>query len=590
MCTRRSSPWSRAIVVSALAWLVPSASLFAAPPPDPGEAPAAAPSPASDAHAAELMARVRRRAAQLPATADGAALASYYAERTTPLWIDAQGLTPKARLAMAEIARADDWGLSAAAFKLPRRDGADLADSEVKLSLAVLTYARFARGGRVDVASFSRSVDQQLNLREPKAVLEAIADTDAPGDYLTGLHPTHRQFGLLRQALLRLRGGAASSSEEAVRLPEGPLLKPGIDHPDVALLRRRLKVATEGAPATLYDQSLVAAVMAFQREHGIAADGIIGPRGRALLNGERAAPLSGGSTERIVLNMERWRWMPEHLGEFHVWNNIPEFVSRVFNKGRLVHAAKIVVGKPDTQTVVFSADMRYLVFHPEWGVPDSIKVKEILPYLRPSGGDFFGLFGGADTSILERHNLKVSYNGHPIDASQVNWSEVDVRRYSFIQPAGAGNVLGVVKFRFPNRHDIYMHDTPQRELFAKATRAYSHGCIRVEHPDRLAELLLAKDKGWSAEQVRGLLAEGYNNEVALEHEIPVHVTYFTAVADDEGRIAYFADIYGLDARLAAALAGRPLPLEAVPEDGLRETRRARAYKSTNDFFSGLFGN
>ena len=591
MRTRRPSLCSRAIVLTTLACLLPSAAAFAAPPPDAGEAPSAAPS-AAIAQDAELMASVRRRAAQLSATADGAALASFYADRAMPLWVDAQGLTPKAILAMAEIARANDWGLAAAAFKLPRRGGADLADSEVKLSLAVLSYARIARGGRVDLANFSRSVDQQLSLPEPKAVLEAIAATDAPGDYLTGLHPRHRQFVLLRQALLRLRAGSeATPSEEAVRLPDGPLLKPGVYHPDVALLRRRLKVDAEGVPATFYDQRLVAAVMAFQSEHGGAPDGLIGPRGRAVLNGERAAPRVFGSTaQRILLNMERWRWMPEDLGEFHVWNNIPEFVSRVLIKGRVVHAAKIVVGKPDTQTVVFSANMRYLVFHPEWGVPDSIKVKEILPYLRPSAGDFFGLFGGADTSVLERHNLKVSYNGHPVDASQVNWGEVDVRRYTFIQPAGAGNVLGVVKFRFPNRHDIYMHDTPQRELFAKATRAFSHGCIRVEHPDRLAELLLAKDKGWSAEKVRGLLAEGYNNEVALEHEIPVHVTYFTAVADEDGRIADFPDIYRLDSRLALALAGRPLPLEAAPEEGVRDAR-AKAFKSTNpDFISGLFGN
>jgi murein L,D-transpeptidase YcbB/YkuD len=235
--------------------------------------------------------------------------------------------------------------------------------------------------------------------------------------------------------------------------------------------------------------------------------------------------------------------------------------------------------------------MRYIVFHPEWGVPDSIKVKEILPYLRPSSGDLFGIFGGADTRVLQRHNLKVSYNGRPIDASQVNWSEVDVKRFTFIQPAGAGNVLGVVKFRFPNRHDIYMHDTPQRELFEKETRAFSHGCIRVQTPGRLAELLLAEDKGWSADHVRGLLAEGYNNEVTLEREIPVHVSYFTAVAGENGKISYFGDIYGQDSRLMAALGGRPLPLEVATEEAVRDGRRlGKAKAAGNDFFSGLFGN
>jgi L,D-transpeptidase YcbB len=549
-----------------------------------------------------MIAAVRRRAAAVAGSADAAALAAFYVDRAAPLWVTREGLTAKARAAMAEIARADDWGLKASAFALPRGDAdtslSALADAEVKLSLAVLSYARFARGGRVDLATFSRNVDQQLSLREPRAVLEGIAATDAPDQYLQGLHPQHPQFALLRRALLRLRAAqdaqVAPATPESVLLPDGPVLKPGMNHPHVALLRRRLLVEAGGAPPTLYDPPLAAAVIAFQRAHKMAPDGVVGGRLRAALNGgqEKPVPAFGDAEQRLILNMERWRWMPEDLGEFHVWNNVPEFLSRVFKHGVVIHSAKIVAGKPDTQTVVFSADMRYIVFHPEWGVPDSIKLKEILPYLRPSGGDFFGLFG-ADTSVLQRHNLKVTYNGHPVDASQVNWNSVDVRRYSFIQPAGAGNVLGVVKFRFPNSHDIYMHDTPQRELFEKSTRAFSHGCIRVEHPERLAELLLAEDKGWSAERVHQLLAEGYNNEIALEHTIPVHVTYFTAVAGDDGNVAYFGDVYGLDRRLAAALAGQPLPVETAPvEESLREARRAGkgSKQSSSDFFSGLFGN
>jgi murein L,D-transpeptidase YcbB/YkuD len=583
-----------AVVGAALAALVPPAAAQSDPQPSP--ATVETPGPAQDA---ALLAAVRRRAAAVPSSGDGAALTSFYADRSAPLWVNAEGLTPKAQLAIAEIAKADDWGLAAAAFELPRQGGdgalSTLADSEITMDLAVLAYARFARGGRIDLANFSRNVDQQLSLREPKAVLEAIAATDAPGEYLQGLHPKHPQFLLLRQALLRLRSGGDAKPPndvpgEALTLPDGPLLKPGMNHPHVALLRRRLRVAAGSAPETHYDRPLVEAVMAFQREHKMTPDGMVGARARAAFNGgESTSPAQYGTPEqRLVLNMERWRWMPENLGALHVWDNVPEFLSRVLKQQEVIHSAKIVAGKPDAQTVVFSANMRYIVFHPEWGVPDSIKIKEILPYLRPSG-DFFGLFGGADTRVLLRHNLKVSYNGRPVDAAQVNWSAVDVRRYTFIQPAGVGNVLGVVKFRFPNRHDIYMHDTPQRELFDRPMRAFSHGCIRVQHPGRLAELLLAEDKGWQPEYVRGLLAEGYNNEVALEHEIPVHVTYFTAVAGNDGSVAYFGDVYGLDKRLSAALQGRPLPAEAAPTE---EARRAgRSYKqSSGDFLSGLFGN
>jgi murein L,D-transpeptidase YcbB/YkuD len=294
--------------------------------------------------------------------------------------------------------------------------------------------------------------------------------------------------------------------------------------------------------------------------------------------------------------MERWRWMPENLGQLHVWDNVPEFKTGVLKGHQVIHSAKIIVGKRETQTVLFSANMRYVVFHPEWGVPDSIKVKEILPYLRPNlGGGFFSLFGGTDTRVLERHNLKVSYNGRQVDASAIDWNQVDIRRYTFIQPAGASNVLGIVKFRFPNKHDIYMHDTPQRELFDKQVRTFSHGCIRVHNPGRLAEILLEEDKGWSASHVRGLLAQGYNNQVELDKQIPVHVTYFTTVVGEDGTVQHFGDVYGHDKRLASALQGRPLPLEASTSEAPLEAQARppqKAYKQTSndDFFSALFGN
>jgi murein L,D-transpeptidase YcbB/YkuD len=153
-------------------------------------------------------------------------------------------------------------------------------------------------------------------------------------------------------------------------------------------------------------------------------------------------------------------------------------------------------------------------------------------------------------------------------------------------------VLGVVKFMFPNKHDIYMHDTPQRELFSNTTRMFSHGCIRVQNPGRLAEIILAEDKGWSPQQVQGLLARGYNNPVELDREIPVHVTYFTAMVDDDGQVRHFGDIYGHDNRILAALGGRPIAFEALPGDDRpqREARRKRPKQSGNDFFAGLFGN
>ncbi|HEX5998279.1 MAG TPA: L,D-transpeptidase family protein, partial [Hyphomicrobiaceae bacterium] len=336
--------------------------------------------------------------------------------------------------------------------------------------------------------------------------------------------------------------------------------------------------------------------------------GIVGAGTRAALNGnDHTGPLFGSDEQRLIVNMERWRWMPEDLGEFHVWDNIPEYQTRVFKDGRLIHQARIIVGKPQTQTVIFSANMRYIVFGPEWGVPDSIKIKEYLPYLQrqvESPGDFFG-FGNrvADTRILERQNMRVVYNGRTVDASQIDWTQVDIRRYSFIQAAGPGNALGAVKFRFPNRHDIYMHDTPMRDLFSRSVRMFSHGCVRVQDPGKFAEVLLGEDKGWSAAHVRELMARGGNNEVSLSKQIPVHITYFTAVASEDGQVKSFADVYGHDRRVAAALAGRPMPLEPVQsletaataaQESPAKRREARRDDqdsgSQEDLFSQLFGN
>ena len=537
---------------------------------------------------------------------DRAALAAFYADPgANLLWVKADGFTSRAQNALAEVRRAEDWGLSVAAFDLPQLTSREqrpsaLAAAEIKLGLAVLAYARHARGGRLDPSQVSRSFDQKPTLLDPKDVMAAMAATETPGSYLQGLHPKHPQFERLRQALLRAPAGGSRpepSAEPVLELPNGPTLKPGMEHPHVAFLRQRLDVPAKPGARDFYDEQLAEAVMAFQRQKGIRPDGILSSRTRAALNGAvRSAEVSPASDlQRIIANMERWRWLPEDLGKLYVWDNVPEFMTRVVKNGRILHQAKIIVGKPDTQTVMFSADMRYVVFGPEWGVPDSIKVKEILPYLRPEGFGIFGGFGGTDTRVLERHNLRVSYNGRPIDASQVDWSQVDIRRFTFIQPPGAANVLGAVKFRFPNKHDIYMHDTPQRELFEKPVRAYSHGCMRVQNPGKLAEILLAEDKGWPAEQVRDLMARGGNNEIALSTQIPVHVTYFTAVAGDDGHVKFHADIYGHDRRVLAALAGKPLPLEPAPNanDGLREAtqKRGKGYQQTsNDFMQGLFGN
>ncbi len=537
-------------------------------------APLLGPDPVSE----QVLSRLASLGGRSDAREDVPGLIAYYKEaKGRPIWTDRDGFSQSALKAVKEIRSADDWGLDSSAFQPPanpERDAspAALADAEIKLSLAVLKYARHARGGRLDPPAISDIIDRHPRVYDPKSVLQGIAvaaAAEAADAYLRGLHPRHEQFKRLRQALLSLnkRGGGDVAATNAERIPSGPNFRPGDTDPQIALIRKRL-----GADASdsydFYDTPLLEAVNRYQKDHSLQITGIIDKKLRASLNegvGAAAAATPDEKRMRILVNMERWRWMPDDLGEFYVWNNITEQLTRVFDRGRVTLQERIVVGKPVTPTPTFSANMQFVTFNPEWGVPDGIKEKEIGPKLRRAGGgrggddDFFtfGRGGGGSKQVLQRMGgLRVTYNGREVDPDSVNWSSVDIKRYQFIQGAGPRNVLGVVKFRFPNKHDVYMHDTPDRHLFAASQRAFSHGCMRTQNPLHVAEVVLAHDKGWSQSQVQEAVQTGVTDEVKLSTRIPVHVVYFTAEVDEQGQLRAFPDIYGLDAKIASALAGR----------------------------------
>jgi L,D-transpeptidase YcbB len=559
-----------------------------------------------------------------------AALTSYYGEITgTPIWASTSGLTDKGKAVVAEIGRAENWGLPASAFDVPHAGSGTLtaeaaADTEIQVALAALKYARYARGGRINPANISQLMDQQPTLIPPKTVLTEIAAAEKPDAYLTSLHPKHAQFEALRQMLIKLRGGevkeeAAPPEDPAlsVQLPMGRVIRPGGSDPQVTLLRQRLKVpAADPVAENVYDETLAEAVRQFQQSKGLRPDGIVGNGTRQVLNGGpkpvAVSQTNDSKIERILINMERWRWLPVDMGDFHVWDNVPEFLTRVVKNGNVVHTDEIIVGQPSWPTPVFSADMKTVVFRPSWGVPDGIKSKELAPLLRKSSGGagFFGIFGGGYSAqaVLDAYDLKAYANGRQVDPNSVDWSSVDIRRFSFQQPPGPKNVLGDVKFLFPNSHDVYMHDTPERNLFGKSFRALSHGCMRVHEPRRLAEVLLAEDKGWSSEKVGSMFSSG--GEVALAKHIPVHVTYMTARVDENGKLQTYGDFYGLDSRTAAALTGKSIRFEQPayaddvvasgdPEDGFsqqsqspqqqrRKKKQAQGPANLADAISGLF--
>ncbi len=473
---------------------------------------------------------------------DREALTAFYQERgENLLWLEGSSFTARAQAAMAEIRQADDWGLDASAFSLPDAptsgEPADVADAELAFSLAVIKYANHARGGRMDPKRLSNYIDRDLNLVPTADLLTEVAARDDADTYLRRLHPQHPQFEKLRQAYLALKAGTAPVEPEPE--PQAP---------------------AKGSKA------------------------------------KRAAAPEKVTERKLLVNMEQWRWMPEDWGQFHVWANIPEYTLRVSKHGHHIFTERMIVGKPDTQTPVFSDEMAFLVFHPFWGVPDSIKMKEILPSL-----------ARGSSAALDKNNLRIRYRGRDIDPGSVDWSRTDIRNFHVYQPPGGGNVLGQVKFMFPNKHQVYMHDTPTKNLFNASQRTFSHGCMRVRNPMRFAEVLLAQGKGWDKSRVAAQVSNSKpDNNVPLDTKIPVHMTYFTAWVQDDGKLSTYRDIYGHESRIQMGIEGKahlivkrkdelgPVRAEAIGR--LVETRTGGggggsfSSKNTPDWARKVFGN
>jgi murein L,D-transpeptidase YcbB/YkuD len=417
---------------------------------------------------------------------DISAAEAFYNGRSEPVWMTDMGFSREGQAAIDEILEADDWGLESTAFPLPSAGKLpasmdEQARAEIELSLAVLKYARYARGGRTDPDKL-KNVDMRPSFRDPKTVLAEIAEAAEPDLYLQSLHPKHEQFQRLRQALLKARAEAEAGAK---------------------------------------------------------------PR----------------NTQKILINMERWRWMPKDLGALYVQINIPEFMTYIVKNGKTIHAEKVVVGKPVYATPIFSADLKSIVFNPEWTVPSTIIREDLLPRLRGGGG----MFGGG-SSVLKQHELNVNYNGKRVSPSSINWNTVNMGAISFTQAPGPKNVLGKVKFLYPNRHSVYMHDTIKRELLQLQVRAEGHHCPRVANPGKVAAIILAEDSGVPQAEIDKLLAKGYNSGVAIKNRVPVHTTYFTLSADAEGKLQSFNDLYALDAGVAAAVLGKGAEPEAVADN------------------------
>jgi murein L,D-transpeptidase YcbB/YkuD len=505
---------------------------------------------------------------------------AFYSERNfAPIWVTNSAANERARAAIAYLAGVDADGLDPSDYPTPVfKAGLEpdaLAEAELRLTQAVLAYARHAQTGRVHFSRLAADIDYELVRTDPADVLMRLTRAPNVTAALDSFQPPHAAYKALKKKLAEAR--AAKGDLGPARIANGPVLKYAkdkkgnetlMDDSRVPLLRERLKIDGDRS-STTYDKTVADAVIAFQKERKLAANGQLTTATIEALNG----PRRDRDDEVIIANMERWRWVPRDLGQKYVMVNIPDYTLRIVSDDKVYWQTKIVAGKPSQATPIMTAEMKFITVNPTWNVPPSIIKNEYLPAL------------AQDPTVLERMGLKIQQNP---DGTVRIW-----------QPPGDRNALGRIRFNFPNKFLVYQHDTPDKHLFAHERRAYSHGCMRVENPLMYGEKLLSlmlPNENYTAERLRKMFG-GAEVNINFPRFLPVHLTYQTAFVDDNGKLQIREDVYGRDARLLAIMKSserrmadvamdRPRNTSAVP---VRATPGTFGSSGAPSFFEALFG-
>ncbi len=412
-----------------------------------------------------------------------------------------------------------------------------LMQFELAMSAKVLMFAQDMVRGRLDPNGISGYHDFKRKDFDLSVVLPIAKSQDAAA-YLQSLAPQNAQFQALKAELDRVLAEAGNDAPK-IALPEKMLLKPGETSADIpgivaaiqhsgseALKTKHAATLAAYAQTEEYTPELVEVVKSFQSEVGLKPDGVIGAATVRKMVGERAEDKVG----KLVVAMEQARWLPNELGQRYVFINQPAFTVYYHDHGAEQFSMRVVVGAKAHQTFFFQDEIETVEFNPYWGVPQSIIVNEMLPHLRQ------------DPSYLDRMGYEVAVNGKAVPSSSVNWYG-STQNISVRQPPSSDNALGDLKILFPNAHAIYMHDTPSKSFFQRDMRALSHGCVRLQDPRRMAAAVL----GTTREDVDARIASGQNAAVKVPVKIPVYVAYFTAWPNKDGKVEYFADVYGRDA-------------------------------------------
>jgi L,D-transpeptidase YcbB len=497
------------------------------------------------------------RQALAEAAASDPALAAFYRARDyQPIWTSAGDASRRAAFFTAldhaadhalPVARYDEAGLKekfqTAASERQR------GKLEAAVSTAFLSYAHDLQSGAIVPDAVDPGIVREVIAHDPQATIAGFASAARPGRFLSSLAPDAPQYAQLMKAKRDLQASIERGGwGPAVTTGK---LAPGDSGAAVVLLRDRLiRMGYLGRTATqTYDGTLQKAVQQFQIDNGVTPDGVAGEGTIALLNLDPMDRL-----ESVVVAMERLRWMNGlPLGKRHVWVNLPDFSAKIVDDGKVTFETVTVVGmnQADRRSPEFSDQMEFMVINPTWNVPRSITVKEYLPMLQRNPNAVGHL------KIVDRR-------GRVVDRASADFSQYNARNFPFSisQPPSDGNALGLVKFMFPNKWNIYLHDTPSKSLFGKEIRAYSHGCIRLGEPFDFAYALLAPQSDDPVGEFKAHLKTRSENSLLLKEPVPVHIVYFTAWPTAKGRIEYRRDVYGRDGRIFDALenAGVVLPV------------------------------